>query len=174
MWGGWFLKHFAEYKLLLAPNASKEGGKSLTGVELTDTTMTDVMGKADQMGHRIRATMKGSSLGPKNRRAEFTFDYTRGVINKHEDAFLLGTTRGILDRPNQTSYVLTDYPAPGKEMKWVGKADCIMGLQRNEDVCKTILERVKMQDIDLMEKGASSKFYRVEETQDEEEASKEE
>lgn len=167
MWGGWFLKHFAEYKLLLAPVNSKEGQKTLTGVELVDASMTDVMGKGEQLGHRIRATMKNSSLGPKNRRAEFTFDYRRGVINKHEDAFQLGVTRNIFERPSNRLYILKDYPVVGKEAEWDGKENCILALQRNDEVCKTVLERVRGQDIDLMERGSASAFYRVEETVDE-------
>ncbi len=164
MYGAWAIKHFAEYKLLLAPVNSKEGMKTLTGVELVDSTMTDVMDKAEQIGHRIRATMKNSSLGPKNRRAEFTFDYRRGIINRHEDAFHLGTTRGIIQMPNNRIYQLPSYPTEGKMAEWNGKDNFIMALQRNPDVCDAIFERVRGQDIDLMTNGAASKFYRAEET----------
>jgi RecA/RadA recombinase len=164
MWGAWFLKHFAEYKLLLAPVNSKEGMKTLTGVEMVDTTVTDVMDKNEQLGHKIRATMKNSSLGPKNRRAEFTFDYKRGIINRHEDAFLLGLGRNIIETPNNKTYVLRDFPVEGKQSEWVGKVNFIMALQKNEDACKAILERVRSQDIDLMEKGSNSTFYRADES----------
>jgi hypothetical protein len=40
------------------------------------------MDKAEITGHKIRVTMKKSSMGPKLRTGEFTLDYNTGIINR--------------------------------------------------------------------------------------------
>lgn len=171
MWGGWFLKHFGEYKILVEPNMTADGTKTLTGAKMEDASVvsnlvTAKKKKGEQTGHRIKATMKSSSLGPKNRVAEFTFDYKRGIVNTHEEVFALGVNRNIVQRPTAQTYLLPDFPNKGLEMKWVGRDECINGLATDPEAQAEIIKRVKEQDIDLMEKGAGSIFFRVEETLD--------
>jgi len=166
MAGAWYLKHYVEYTLKLEPAGGEFKNKTLSGAELVDDSLTDVLGKSDKIGHRIRATMENSSCGPKGRKAEFTFSYREGVINRHEEAFQLAITRGIVDRPNNTTYVMPDFPkGTGKDMSWRGKAVFLKAVEDNTDLYQQIIERVREQDIDLQEKGANSRFYMPEESE---------
>jgi len=160
MAGAWYLKHSVEYTIKMERVSSKEGGQTLTGGSLEDASLTDVMGNAERTGHRIRATMENSSLGPSGRKCEFTFNYREGVVNRYEEAFQLGITRGIVDRPNNRTYVLSKFPAGSDtSMKWDSKGDFLLAISKNEDLYNEIIQRVKLQDVDLMDNGAESKFY---------------
>ncbi len=146
MAGAWFLKHFAEYFVLIEPNKSKTGRETITGTKLEDENFKDLMDHGDRTGHKIRVTMVDSSVGPKGRVGEFTLDYNRGIINTAEEVFLLGTKRGIVDRPNNTSYVMTDFPAKGESSKWVGKEAFLEAIKTNDDLYSEVIKRVRIQD----------------------------
>lgn len=157
--GAWFLKHFAPYVVYVDPIKGKKGVQDLQEGLLENTSLKDGMGKSERTGHRVRATMKGSSFGPKGRNAEFTFDYSRGIVNTHEEAFTLGVNRCVIKKPSDAIYVLPDWPKAGEETKWRGKGDVLMAIERNPDMQKEIERRLKFIDIDLQEKQADSQFY---------------
>jgi len=168
MAGGWFLKHLGGYVLHVAPNKNKAGRESLSGVKLEDESMKDGLGHADRTGHKIRARMRGNSYGPKNRTVEVTFDYNKGFINRHEDIFQLAIERGLVDRPTNTKYVVEDYPAAGKQSFWMGMDKFLKGLADDEELQKFLVTKLRSQDIDLMNKGPNSAFFKAEETHEDE------
>ncbi len=156
MAGAWFLKHFAEYFVLVEPNRSAKGRQNLLEEKLEDEKMTDLMDHGDRTGHKIRVTMVDSSVGPKGRVGEFTLDYNRGIINTNEEVFLLGTKRGVVERPNNTTYVLKGFPTEKEDTKWVGKAAFLTGIKANVDLYAEIIKRVKIQDSgDYVDNGGS-------------------
>jgi RecA/RadA recombinase len=153
MAGAFALKHFAEYFVYVEPNQSKEGKTDLSGKEFVDETKTDLMDKGERMAHKIRVVMKNSSIGPKGRAGEFTLDYYNGIVNTHEEAFLLGTRRGIIERPNNRTYIVSGWPEAGRELKFGSKDDCLLGLKNNPDLANEIIRRVRAADITAMENG---------------------
>lgn len=164
--GAWALKHFAGYSILVEPAGGEFSKQTLLEEAFADEGLKDGAGRAEQTGHRIRATMKGSSFGPKNRRIEFTFDYNKGIINRHEEVFLLAKNRGLMTLSG-SSYTIPDFPTPGEQMKFNGGKNVIRAIRENEDLYGRLLDQIYQQDLDLAKKGAGSIYYRQEETKDE-------
>lgn len=141
MGAGLGVQHYGEYFVFVEPNRSKEGKTDLLGAKFEDEENTDLMDKAEVTGHKIRVTMKKSSMGPKLRTGELTLDYHRGVINIHEEAFLLGTNRNVIQRPNNLTYVLG-------EKKWSGKPAMLDALKEDPQLQEQIITEIKKRDKD--------------------------
>lgn len=133
------VQHWAEYFMFVEPNRNKEGRVNASGEEFVNDELKDSKGKSDQTGHKISVKMKDNSCGPKGRSAEFTLDYNKGIINVHEEIFELGKNRGILERPNNTTYVLGD-------KKWVGAPATIRAIREDQGLADEIVEEVKRRD----------------------------
>jgi RecA/RadA recombinase len=155
MAAAWQLKHYAEYFVFLEPNQTKEGRTDLLGNEFIDANVKDFMDKGERMGHKIRVTMQDSSCGPKGRVAEFTLDYSQGIVNVQEEVFKLATRRGVVPLVGK-SYIVKDFPAAGEEQRYVGKADFLNAIRDNEYLTKELITRVRRIDIDAMRNGRVS------------------
>lgn len=140
MAAGFGVQHHAEYFMMVEPNRSAKGRETLLGAKLEDESTTDVMDKAERTGHKIRVCMKDSSMGPKNRVGEFTLDYDRGIINTEEEVFLLGTNRGIIEKPNNLTYLVGD-------RKWAGKPAMLQALREDRDLRNVIISELKSRDM---------------------------
>ena len=158
MAGAHALRHFSEYFILVEPNRTVDGRKDMGGEELVNTDFKDFKDKADMTGHHIRVTMKDSSVGPKGRKAEFTFDYGLGIINTHEEVFTLGVKRRVVDKPTQSSYQLSNFPEEGKHAKYVGKVSFLNAIKENKELADEIMKRVRLQDITQQETGKLPTF----------------
>ncbi len=132
--------HYAEYFMFVEPNRNKEGRTDLSGKEFRDESVADMAGNSEQTGHKIKIKIKDSSIGPKNRVGEFTLDYDRGIVNKHEEAYVLGVGRGIIQRPNAAAHVYGD-------LKWVGKPAMLEALEKDPKLCEKILADVFASDV---------------------------
>lgn len=104
----WATKHFAEFFAYVEPNRSKEGRTNLAGEDFLDDSTKDFMDKAQKTGHKIRFTVKESSLGASGRTGEFTLDYNDGIINTYEEVFTLGKNLGVISKPNNVTYQYGD------------------------------------------------------------------
>ena len=135
------VQHLAEYFMFVERNQNKEGKTDLTGQEFRDTELGDMNenGKGEQFAHKIRATMKDSSAGPKGRVAEFTLDYQKGLINAWEEAFRLGVNRGVIERPNLQTYVFGD-------KKWKGKDDAWEAVREDQKLQQAIVDELFKRD----------------------------
>lgn len=133
------LKHFAEYFMLVERNESKEGKQDLLGHDFLDGSMTDLMDKSESTGHKIRVKMVDNTFGTKGRVGEFTFSYTQGIINQHEEVFRLGLNRGLITKPNNMSY---EY----KGVKWVGKASAVEAIKNSVDMQQAIVAELIERD----------------------------
>ncbi|SRR6266404_1760518 len=147
MAGAHALRHFAEYFMLVEPNKTVDGRKDMSGEELVNENFKDFKDRAEMTGHHIRVTMKDSSVGPKGRKAEFTFDYGLGIINQHEEVFTLGVRRRIVDKPTQSSYQLSNFPEEGQVLKFVGRENFLNAIKERQDLADEIMRRVRLQDI---------------------------
>jgi hypothetical protein len=133
------VQHWAEYFVAVTPNLNKEGRTDLSGNEMIDKELTDLRDKGDQTGHKITVKMKDSSTGPKGRLGEFSLSYTKGIVNQHEEIFLLGKNRGVLERPNNLTYVFGD-------RKFVGIQNMLTALKDEPELAKAILSEVYKKD----------------------------
>lgn len=133
------LKHWAEYFMFVEPLLNKDSKADLLGNKFEDDTVADLNGNAERTGHKIRVTMKDSSLGPKGRVGVFTLDYAKGFINTHEEVFLLGTERNIIDRPNNRTYVFG-----GKQ--WNSKEAMIEAL-KDPELASAVIAEARARDV---------------------------
>ncbi len=154
MAGAFYLKHFSEYFMHVSPNQTKEGKTDLMGELFVNNELKDMNDNAEKTGHKIRVLMTDSSVGVKGRMGEFTIDYYKGIVNRHEEIFRLGVVRNIFERPNNRTYVLPHWPTPEEQCKWTSQEDCLLGIKQNEDAQKEIVRRIRQKDIDVHNSGA--------------------
>lgn len=133
------VQHYAEYFMYVEPNRNKEGKTDLSGNEFRNEELTDLNGNTDQTGHKIRVRMKDSSCGPKGRLGEFILDYDKGIVSTHEEAFLLGISRGVIERPNNRTYVFG-------ERKWGDKESAVTAFKNDPDMVREVLKEIKRRD----------------------------
>lgn len=140
MAGAFGLQHFCEYFLYLEPNRNKAGRTNLLEEEYVDENVKDINDHPEKTAHRIKLTMQDSSLGPKGRTAEFTLDHdTLRVINVYEEVFKLGVARGIIEKPNQVTYIV-------KDKKFGGKGAILQALRDDFDLQAAIVKELREQD----------------------------
>lgn len=130
------VEHIAEYKMFIEPNRNKDGRENLAGQNFKNAALKDLGGNEEQTGHKIRARMKDSSCGPKGRLGEFTMDYNKGFIDLHEEVFLLGVNRGIIERVNTVTLKFDN-----KEYR--GKPALLEALRSQPGMQTKILEKLK-------------------------------
>lgn len=140
------LMHYAEYFMLVERDDNADARKDLNGVELVDPSKIGIDGKAERTAHKIKVTMKESSLGVRGRVGEFTYDYSKGIVSVHEEVFQLGTNRGAIERPNNLTYVFG-------ERKWSGKDAMLKAIESEPDLQKAIVQKLMLQDIDSVASG---------------------
>lgn len=132
-------QHYAEYFMYVEENRNKAGRSGLMGNAYEDADLKDMMGKTEKTGHKIRATMIHSSMGPKGRTGEFSIDYNRGIVDVHEEVFSLATVRGVITRTGLT-YSFGEH-------KWKGKAEAAKGLYENPSVQAEIIKELIRRDM---------------------------
>ncbi len=107
--------------------------------QFTNENLKDVDGRGEQTAVHIRGTMKESPIGVRERRGIFTLDFRKGIVNQHEEAFVLGVNRGVITRAHNT------YSFKGHS--WVGKKAMLQVLAQNEDLCREIVKELRLDDI---------------------------
>lgn len=132
-------QHYAEYFMYVEENRNKAGRSGLMGNAYEDSSVKDMMGKAEKTGHKIRATMIHSSMGPKGRTGEFSIDYHRGVVDVHEEVFTLGHVRGVITRQG-TMYSFGD-------KSWRGKGEAAKALYEDPSIREAIIKELIRRDM---------------------------
>jgi hypothetical protein len=82
--------------------------------------------------------MDQSSIGTPGRTAMITLDYAQGIINQHEEIFLLGYNNGIIKREGVSNYTFGD-------LKVNGKANFAKKIKESEELQKAILAELLKQ-----------------------------
>jgi len=136
----WAVMHHCEYFMYVSPAGGAEGKKDELGNDFKDSEMVDMQGNADRTGHKIRARVMDSTIGPKGRSANFTLDYNKGIINVHEEVFHLGMNRGIITKPNNVIY---DFGG----RQWKGKEAMLTALKDDVQLQQKILQELKARDM---------------------------
>jgi len=139
MAGSFGMQHHIEYFLYIERNRNKDAKADLAGKVYEREGAGDVAGNADLTGHKIRTIMKKNSMSAQGRVGEFTLDYNLGIVNTHEEVFLLATNRGVIERPNQTMYQFG-----GKE--WKGKGAMVQAIKDHPEMQVEILKELQRRD----------------------------
>lgn len=69
----------------------------------------------EPIGHRIRAKITKSKIAPgRDRNVEFDILYEKGVVNHHKEAVELGIGYGLIERPNNKTYIYNNEKFNGR------------------------------------------------------------
>jgi len=134
----WYIKHFCEFFMHVERFQNKGSTADLQGHELIDETIKNAQGDADQSAHKIRATMLDNSLGRPGRIGIFTLDHNHGIINTHEEIYLLGKGFGLFEEKGS-------WLAYG-DQKWQGKDALLDAIKSDPVLAQTILVACKARD----------------------------
>lgn len=137
------VQHIVEYFMVVETDKTIDGRKDITGKELVNEDAKDLGGKtgnAEITGIKIKVKMKDSTMGPKGRTGKFTYDFHKGIINQHEEVFLLGTRRGVIENPSQGQYKF-------EENSWRGQEKLLAALASDKALCARIIAELKRRDL---------------------------
>lgn len=126
------LKHFAEYFTLVQKIQSKDSAEF-------SEQLKDGAGNAITTGHTIRVKMEESSDGPSNRSAEIFLDYAKGFTHAHVEIAELCKNMGIVERPNNTSYVVDG-------VKYVGFGAFCSAIKDDEELRIKLINKLREND----------------------------
>jgi hypothetical protein len=155
----WYVKHSAEYFMMVERLKTKSGRTDLTGKEFKDESMAvNLDGKqkmdGEEYGHKVRVTMLDSSLGRPGRVGVFTLDHDKGIINTHEEVLLLGIGFNVVAVAGGGNYSFNAHDAmdekvkPFLEKSWRGKEAMSEAIRDNADLYQGILRTCKRIDLD--------------------------
>lgn len=119
------------------------GGRAIKHAESVAINLGMIGGKdsaifdenKEQIGHSIRAKVIKNKKSVPFRTANFSIIYTQGIVNKNEEIRDIGARYGIIQRPNNRTWVLD-------EEKYGGK-DIIAKALENTELAQSVLERSK-------------------------------
>ncbi len=141
------VKHKAEYFMQVEHLKTKEGKTDLSGHALQDSTIANVMAasneakEGDSVGRKMRCTMEQSSCGRDGRTGIFTLHKDLGLVNTHEEVFLLGAGNfGVIEEPTQGRFKFGD-------RNWHGKDAILKAIEEDTQLRKDILAACKRIDL---------------------------
>jgi RecA/RadA recombinase len=139
MAASWAVKHAFEYFVSVRRANAAEDKVDIEGNKFEDETIKDLRGNKEITGHRIIVKMDQSSIGTAGRAGVITLDYSKGIINQHEEIFYLGYNTGVIKREGTSNYVFGD-------LKINGKANFAKKIKEDQALAKQILEEVRKLD----------------------------
>lgn len=92
--------------------------------------------KDEKIGHIIRATVEKNKFGVWPKNCEFAVDFTKGVVNSHEEIGELAIKYGIVERPTTMSYTYKDF-------KWVGAGKFNDALKEDTSLVAELLSEIE-------------------------------
>lgn len=138
MAGGWAEKHFFEYYVEVKRDGSAEGKMSLAG-EKFEGDIKDFKGDKEKTARKMFVKMVDNTKSIAGRTCQLTMAYEGGLINTEEEIFMLAKNLGLVERPNNTTYVMN-----GK--KYNGKGKFIEAIREDKDLQKQLLKAVYDRD----------------------------
>lgn len=135
----WVAKHSFEFFISLKVSNAAEDKADLEGNVFENRDVKDLKGNYEKLGHKIIVKMEQSSIGIPGRTALITLDYKKGIINQHEEVFLLGLNLGIIKKEGNATYVFEDVKARGK-------AEFARLIKNDAALYMSILEAIKAKD----------------------------
>lgn len=131
-------EHNHEFFISVKRAGSADDKKDIEGNSF-EGQVKDARGNKAVTGHKIYVKMEQNSVGQAGRAAKITLDYKKGLINQHEEIFELGVNTGVIERPNNVTYVYE-----GENYK--GKKAMALAIKEDEAMAERILNQVKMLD----------------------------
>jgi RecA/RadA recombinase len=132
-------KHVFEYFMSFRKAGAADDKVNLAGEEFLDKNQKDIRGNAEITGHKIISKMEESSLGTPGRTGMITLDYSRGIVNVHEELFTLGVNTKVIEKEGLRTYKF-------KDQKWSSKMDCANAIKDNTELAALLLEEVRKLD----------------------------
>jgi hypothetical protein len=137
-------QHGIEYFVCVEENLNADGRKDILGNEMVNNNAKDLSGKEGKgqaTAKKIKVKMKASTMAgeTQGRTGEFTFHYRKGIVNVHEEVYLLGTRRGIIKKPKQGYY---EYDG----QTWHGEAKCLQALEADSVLREHIIDELRRRD----------------------------
>jgi recombination protein RecA len=99
--GGKALKHACSLMLNMAPILS------------ADSVIKNSSG--EKIGHVVRAKIQKNKVGAPFRQAEYKVEYEKGIVEQSEEIFDLAVKYGLIDRPNNQSYMVYGEKIRGRD-----------------------------------------------------------
>lgn len=91
----------------------------------------------ERIGHRIRAKISKNKTAPSYREAEMDIAYLRGFVNRSAEIKDLAVKYGVVQRPNNQTYVFGDLSVRGRE-------NFLAHLEQDPVLCEKLLDLVKV------------------------------
>ena len=99
--GGKALKHACSLMLNMAPILS------------SDSVIKNSSG--EKIGHTVRAKIQKNKVGAPFRQAEYKVEYEKGIVEEGEELFDLAVKYGLIERPNNQSYMVYGEKIRGRD-----------------------------------------------------------
>jgi len=99
--GGKALKHACSLMLNMAPILS------------ADSVIKNSAG--EKVGHTVRAKIQKNKVGAPFRQAEYKVEYEKGIVGQGEELFDLAIKYGLIERPNNQSYMVYGEKIRGRD-----------------------------------------------------------
>ena len=93
--------------------------------------------KDQKIGHTMRAKIEKSKFGTTPRDCEFKVDFSKGVVDKHEEIAKLALDYNVVEKPTSVSHQYGDY-------KWVGFPKFCEALLENPALCQEISDKIEI------------------------------
>lgn len=131
-------EHNHEFFISIKRAGSADDKKDLTGKSF-EGGVKDARGNKAVTGHKIYVKMEQNSVGQAGRTAKITLDYKKGFINQHEEIFELGSNTGIIERPNNVTYIY-------EGVSYKGKKAMAQAIKDDPELAQRIVDQVMMMD----------------------------
>ena len=123
---------------------SSPGGKALKHACSLMINMAPISGSdsyiindsGDRVGHKVRAKVGKNKVGSPFRKAEYSIEYLKGIVNKSEEILDLGVKYGFVTRPTNQSYTYA-----GESVR--GRANMIQKIDKSEVISSELLSKIK-------------------------------
>jgi len=139
MAASWAVKHSFEYFISVRRVNAADDKSDIEGNKFENESVKDLRGNKGITGHKIAVKMDQSSVGTSGRTGLITIDYDKGIINQHEEIFLLGYGTGVIKREGVSNYVFQD-------VKVNGKANFAKRIREDQELASKILEEIRKLD----------------------------
>lgn len=139
MAASWAAKHSFEYFVSLRVANAADDKVDIEGNKFEDESVKDLRGNKEQTGHKIVVKMEQSSIGTPGRTGLITLDYKHGIVNQHEEVFLLAYNMGIITREGTSTYCFGDIKARGK-------GEFARMIKSSPELYYAILDAIKIRD----------------------------
>jgi hypothetical protein len=145
MAAAWAAKHEAEIFAYTERDERKEAKTDLLGRPFVNKALQgmskDRSDAGEPFAHKIRVIMKKSSTHPHTRGREgiFTWHYEKGVVNVHEEVFMLGRNRGVIARKG-AFYSFGD-------RQWNGMPAVLAELEKDPEFQAAVIKELTRRDM---------------------------